>query len=268
MVAIDRIRGVGFRQRASRSSTSTRRKSPARATKGGRSSPKFGRTTTTREWDGRTHSNYHSLQATLNRRFTDGLLIKSAYTFSKAIDEAPYSDWTEFRWNAPSVFYRNRALADHDIPHNFQLAASCTSCRSARGRSGRRPVRSSAIFGGWQLNGVFAAYSGRPFNLTASGASLNMPGNAQTPDQVKDNVEIFGKVGDDGTYFDTTAFTRVTEVRFGNVGSQHDARAGRRESRPGSVPHLQAHDRSTTCSSGRRRSTRPTRRISATRTAT
>ena len=68
------------------------------------------------------------------------------------------------------------------------------------------------------MNGVFAAYSGRPFNLTASGTSLNMPGNAQTPDQVKDNVEILGNVGDDGTYFDTTAFARVTEVRFGNVG--------------------------------------------------
>jgi hypothetical protein len=45
-----------------------------------------------------------------------------------------------------------------------------------------------------------------------------MPGNQQTPDQVKDHVEIFGKVGDDGTYFDTTAFARVTDVRFGNVG--------------------------------------------------
>ena len=33
---------------------------------------------------------------------------------------------------------------------------------------------SSAILGGWQLNGLFAAYSGRVFNLTASGASLNM----------------------------------------------------------------------------------------------
>ena len=30
----------------------------------------FGRTTATREWDGRTHSTYHSLQPTLNRRFT------------------------------------------------------------------------------------------------------------------------------------------------------------------------------------------------------
>jgi hypothetical protein len=45
-----------------------------------------------------------------------------------------------------------------------------------------------------------------------------MPGNAQTADQVKDKVEILGNVGDDGTYFDTSAFARVTDVRFGNVG--------------------------------------------------
>jgi len=45
-----------------------------------------------------------------------------------------------------------------------------------------------------------------------------MPGNAQTPDQVKPNVDKIGKVGDDGTWFDTTAFARPTGVRFGTVG--------------------------------------------------
>jgi hypothetical protein len=177
----------------------------------------FGRTATTREWDGRTHSIYHALQATINRRFKDGLLLKGAYTWSKAIDEAPYSDWTEFRYNAAIVFDRNRALADHDIPHNFQLAA-VYELPFGKEKKWATEGASSAIFGGWQLNGVFAAYSGRPFNLTASGSSLNMPGNQQTPDQVKDKVEILGNVGDDGTYFDTSAFARVTEVRFGNVG--------------------------------------------------
>ncbi len=178
---------------------------------------KFGRTTPTREWDGRTHSIYHSFQATLNRRFTNGLLLKGAYTFSKAIDEATYSDWTEFAWNASSVFYRNRAVASHDVPHNFQMAFVYELPFGA-GKKWLTDGVSSTILGGWQLNGMFAAYSGRPFQLTASGASLNMPGNLQTPDQIKDKVEILGNVGDDGTYFDTTAFKRVTEVRFGNVG--------------------------------------------------
>jgi hypothetical protein len=177
----------------------------------------FGRTTTTREWDGRTHSNYHALQTTLNRRFSRGLLLKSAYTWSKAIDEATYSDWTEFLWNAPSVYGRNRALASHDTPHNFQLAL-VYELPFGPGKPWATSGTSSRILGGWQLNGTFSAYSGRPFTLTASGASLNMPGNQQTPDQTKDEVEIFGKVGDAGTYFDTTAFARVTEVRFGNVG--------------------------------------------------
>ncbi len=177
----------------------------------------FGRTTTTREWDGRTHSIYHSLQTTLNRRFKDGLLLKGAYTWSKAIDEATYDDWTAFLWNAPSVYGRNRALASHDIPHNFQLGA-LYELPFGRQKKWATSGLSSTIFGGWQLNGVFAAYSGRPFTLTASGSSLNMPGNQQTPDQIKENVEILGNVGSDGTYFDTTAFARVTAVRFGNVG--------------------------------------------------
>ena len=81
----------------------------------------FGRTTPTREWDGRTHSIYHALQATLNRRFRAGLLLK-VRTLVEGYRRGPYSDWTEFRYNALSEFDRNRALADHDVPHNFQLA--------------------------------------------------------------------------------------------------------------------------------------------------
>jgi hypothetical protein len=75
-----------------------------------------------------------------------------------------------------------------------------------------------AILGDWQFNGLFSAYQGRQFMLSASGSSLNMPGNAQTPDQIKPTVEKIGKAGDDGTWFDTTAFARVTDVRFGTVG--------------------------------------------------
>ena len=177
----------------------------------------FERTTTTREWDGRTHSNYHSLQASINRRFSDGLLVKGAYTWSKAIDQAAYADWTGFLWNAPSVFSRNRALADHDIPHNFELAFVYELPFGSEKKWATTGL-GNTILGGWQVNGVFSAFSGRPFTLEASDSSLNMPGNFQTPDQVKDKVQIFGNVGDDGPYFDTSAFARVTEVRFGNVG--------------------------------------------------
>src|SRR5437899_2941127 len=77
---------------------------------------------------------------------------------------------------------------------------------------------SNAVLGGWQINGILGAYQGRQYMLSASGTSLNMPGNAQTPDQVNPVVAKLGKVGDDGTWFDITAFARPTGARFGNVG--------------------------------------------------
>jgi Carboxypeptidase regulatory-like domain/TonB dependent receptor len=178
---------------------------------------RFGRTAATREWDGRTHSNYHSLQATVNRRLTGGLMLKASYTYSHAIDMADYSDWTEFLWNAPSVFGRNRATSSSNIPHIFQFGTVYELPFGANKKWATRGL-AGTLLGGWQLNGIFSAYTGRPYTLTASGSTLNMPGNEQTPDQIKPEVEKLGKVGDDGTWFDTSAFARPTGVRFGNVG--------------------------------------------------
>jgi hypothetical protein len=178
---------------------------------------KFGSTANIREWDGRTHSNYHALQATINRPFTGGLFLKGAYTYSRALTEAEYGDWTTFPWNAVSQLSRNRAPAAFNIPHMLQLAY-LYELPFGRGKKWATGGTGEALLGGWQLNGIFSAYQGRQYTLSASGSSLNMPGgNIQTPDQVKSTVATLGNFGD-GTYFDTTAFARVTEVRFGTVG--------------------------------------------------
>ncbi len=180
---------------------------------------KFGRTSTTREWDGRTNSIYHSLQVSLNRRFSGGLLLKGAYTYSRAIDMADYSDWTSFLWNAPMVFSRNRAPASHNIPHMFQFAY-VYELPFGSGKKWAASGASKAVLGGWQVNGIFGAYQGLPYTLFASGGSLNMPGNRQTADQVKPVVEKIGCVGPGTgcTWFDTSAFARPKGARFGTVG--------------------------------------------------
>jgi hypothetical protein len=124
--------------------------------------PQFGRTATTREFDGRTHNNYHSLQLTLNRRFTDGLMVKAAYTYSKSIDQAPYSDWTEFMWNAPSVFSRNRAQADS----TSLRSSSSQPVRLPFGPNGSGDQRHQRR-NSWRLAAqrLFSAYDGRPFTV-------------------------------------------------------------------------------------------------------
>jgi hypothetical protein len=130
---------------------------------------------------------------------------------------ANYGDWTTFSWNAPSVFYRNKASAANNIPHMFQLGY-VYEVPFGSGKKWATGGVPKAVLGDWQFNGLFSAYQGRQYTLSASGAGLNMPGNAQTPDQVKATVDKLGMVGDDGTWFDTSAFARPTGARFGNVG--------------------------------------------------
>jgi len=177
---------------------------------------KFGRTGDTMLWNGQYDSNYHSLQVTLNRRFTGGLFIKGAYTYSHAIGEAEYSDWTEPRWSAPIAFSRNRASTAFNRPHMLQMAY-VYELPFGVGKKWAQDGATKAILGGWQINGIFSAVQGGQYTLSASGSSLNMPGFSQTPDQVKNDVAVQGGLGDTA-YFDTSAFARVTAVKFGNVG--------------------------------------------------
>ncbi len=74
----------------------------------------------------------------------------------------------------------------------------------------------------WQLNGVFAAFSGNPFTMTAAGTSLNtpnngFPNNTNTADLVG-SFNVTDKIGSGGAWFDTTQFAQPTGVRFGNTG--------------------------------------------------
>ena len=83
---------------------------------------KYGfRTAPTLFWQGFLNANYHSLQTSIDRRFSS-LMIKGAYTFSKAINYTDDDGWAGLAWNDPSILRRNRAAAGYNTPHIFQLA--------------------------------------------------------------------------------------------------------------------------------------------------
>jgi hypothetical protein len=73
------------------------------------------------------------------------------------------------------------------------------------------------VLGDWQVNGVYAAFSGTPFTITADGTDLNMPGNPQTAD-LNGSYNIIGKHADDGFFFDPAPFSQPQGVRLGNTG--------------------------------------------------
>jgi len=178
---------------------------------------RFGRSVDTDQWAGWLDNYYQSLQVTLNRRLANGLYLKGAYTFSKAINYSDDDGNAFLTWNHPSVLRRNRAPAGYHIPHNFQLSFMY-ELPFGPGKATATSGPAGLLLRGWSFNGVFSSVQGRPFTVTASDASLNAPGNGQTADQVSPVVRKLGGIGRESPFFDPTAFKPVTEPRFGTSG--------------------------------------------------
>ncbi|HYK90431.1 MAG TPA: TonB-dependent receptor, partial [Acidobacteriota bacterium] len=176
---------------------------------------KFGRSVATNVLQPWTGSNYHSLQTSLDRRFSHGLMLKTVYTWAHSIDNNGTD--SDFPFGIPELFYRNRASSGFDRRHNFRTAFVYEMPFGA-GRKWGKSGFANAIVGGWQINGVFSAVTGRPFTVGSSGSSLNAPGSSQVADQVLPEVKQLGGIGQNVPFFDPFAFRPVLDPRFGNSG--------------------------------------------------
>lgn len=178
----------------------------------------FGRTAQTLLVTNIGNSKYDALQARLDRRFRNGIQIGVGYTLSKStgIAGAPDSDNTA-RIQIPDFYHLNTAISPFDRTHNLQI----TNLTELPFGPGRRWLNGggalAAIVGGWQVNNIWSFTSGTPFDITASGTTLNAPGSAQRADQVSSDVKILGGTGRGNPYFDPLAFAPVTEARFGTA---------------------------------------------------
>ncbi len=180
----------------------------------------FGRNIATLLWDGYLSSNYHALQAQV-RRSAKGLTLQGAYTWSKAINFADDEGWQGTSYNWAPAFYRNRSAAGYDRRHMLQLGYvyDLPLGKGHRLASGRV---ASQVLGGWSISGVTSAYTGTPFSPSSPSGTLNLPGNIQTPDQVKLDVARPEGIGPGTTFYDTSAFAAVNlnggPARFGTMG--------------------------------------------------
>jgi hypothetical protein len=169
----------------------------------------FGRTIPTQMWDGYLSSSYHSLQVAANRSMAKGLMVKAAYTYSKAIDYTDDDGWASVGWNWAPVFQRNRAVAGFDRTHVLQMGW-IYELPFGKGKMLAHEGLAAAVLGNWQVNGIISAYTGTPFTVTSPSGPLNAPDNTQTANQVKATVNQPGNVGPGQFYFDPTAFAAVT----------------------------------------------------------
>lgn len=184
-------------------------------------SARFGRNIPTLLWDGQLSSRYHSMQMAI-RRQAKGLTVQGAYTWSKAINATDDEGWAGTTWNWTPVYSRNIAAAGYDRRHVFQLGW-VYDLPVGKGQKFTTSKALDYVVGGWSLSGITAAFTGTPLTPSAPAGTLNLPGNAQTPDQVNLTVGRPERIGSNGTFYDTSAFRNVVlaqgEVaRFGSMG--------------------------------------------------
>jgi hypothetical protein len=166
-------------------------------------------------WGARLDTDYDSLQIAVNRPFKQRFMLKGAYTFSRSMNESDNDGRTGLAFGEhPAYMDRSWALAGFDRPHNFQMGFVYQLPWQYEG--GGYGNIAKMILGDWQLNGVFGAFSGNPFSVTASGTALNTPGITQTADYSGGDLKVLGNIGSAGKWFDTTQFSQPAGVTIGN----------------------------------------------------
>ena len=154
-----------------------------------------------------TNTSYNSLQAKLDRRFRNGFLITTSYTLGKAIN---YTEETGIP--TPADLERSKGRPNYDRKHVFasSFIYDMPFFKESNGAL-------HWVLGGWQLSGIFTAYSGTPITFTASNATLGAPGNTQRPN-VSGTPTVTGAIGPGQKYFDTSVFSAPDQNTWGNMG--------------------------------------------------
>lgn len=167
----------------------------------------YGRTANTIFLFKPTVSNYNSLQVKFDRRWNNGFLLTTAYTWAKAL---AYRSDMNADDGAPDNyidFQRNYTVTSRNRTHTF-VQSYVYELPFGQNKRFLNSGVASWILGGWGVSGVLTIMSGTPLHFTANGTSLNAPGSTQYPNQIAP-YHVLGGV-DTALYFDTSAFVQPT----------------------------------------------------------
>src|SRR6266568_2936670 len=184
-------------------------------------------------------STYHSLQASLNHRFSRGLQFLASYTFSRSIDNASNPGGganfngsldngggldTANVWGNQLSPRGNRGISDFDRTHYFVFSSFWNLPEPSFARSS---VATRFLFSNWQVSGIVTAMSGLPVDIFDPGGGLLYglflgarpdwaPGaNRKT---AMNNVPV-------GYYFNPSAFVQALVQPGQPIPSAHDRTA-------------------------------------------
>lgn len=164
------------------------------------------------------NSNYHALQAMLQKRFASGVSLTASYTWSKTI-----SDVTDGEWSTGQTIRSyyclscERSVSVYDIPHRFTAGFTAELPFGKNKAIGSNwPAALNMIAGGWQTNVLATLASGQPLVFGVNTNTSYSYGGGQHPDV----TGVSASLGDAQTYgkwFNTAAFAAPATYTFGNL---------------------------------------------------
>lgn len=172
-----------------------------------------------------TISNYHSLQARIEKRASHGLQFQASYTYSHSLDDASSAslgslnngDFRDQRF--PGMEYGN---SDFDVRHHL-VVSYAWDLPIGRGKAlgGNASGAINGVIGNWQLAGIISASTGNWFTVSDP---FNNAANNDCGGTVAYNCSRANVVGNPngtpcvpGTFFNTCAFASNTVAgTYGN----------------------------------------------------
>jgi hypothetical protein len=155
-------------------------------------------------------SNYHSLQTSLNRRFTRGLLLGITHTWSKALGTQAADLPGINSFGAPRIDTNNRQAnygpQDFDRRHNFNVNWVYELPKATTNRM------LGVGLNDWQISGIYRYQTGAPYNVLYTIPGLSGYGVTGTQQNEVARIVVTGDPGsgrssDPYRQFNVSAFT-------------------------------------------------------------
>ena len=172
------------------------------------------------------HSNYHALQARLQRRLASGLTVLGSYSYSKSIDFGSgirTTDGDKLTPTDPLGLFRERGRSAFDFRQRL-TTSWLYELPIGRGKRLNLPGVGNAILGDWQIGGILTLQTGFPLTAFCGPGNIQNGGDGCYPDVVPGQTPNFKERAQKTVerFFNTGAFVdRLPggeEFRYGNSG--------------------------------------------------
>ncbi|SPF47651.1 TonB-dependent receptor (fragment) [Candidatus Sulfopaludibacter sp. SbA4] len=178
------------------------------------------------------HSNYHALLVRGERKFVSGFSLLSAFTWSKALTNAPQyrnAGGISGDENSPPQNSFNLAADRSPAYFNTKLRWVTSTVYELPFGKGKRLLSQgvpAAVLGGWQVSGVLQMQTGYPYTINYKGDPINIgggsggilvrPNYALTASGQNTDPNLPSDQRSTSRYFDTAAFVQPI-ASFGDV---------------------------------------------------